>query len=607
MEADGTTRRKEIGCNNNAGDDERVVHRRFRLNLHSPAMVVRKDRIMSPLRRHQVLSMQGRDGFRSRKRPHKRSIQTMIVLSVIALLLLLLWHESIFTTDTTTVKAARHRSELRIDGVQQPQEVTIHRIPRLINDLTLTWNDTMHRPWLSVFNNTGSAATQIHKEEHPPYMILMTNEGWNHPNQTYGLSFTRSKRERELYQAIVNHPHFHPTAWEDILNGAMPINTTFNYYVFPDVMSCNDLNYPTYGSESWTENLDDFRGRFNESLGKTIGSLGCTNKPHKRYDFFKHPLFKSKRKRQNATGKNPNATFVVFNCKGWGPDPGCERTGDRPVSVAARDGLFPNMDIDRDQGLVAPAPTTIHLSKAEKAAIANCEADTDPSKRPLKVAYVGNFRDGRNRDFKQAHNQAHNPEVQTGARGWYIPFHNPKDGIVIQRQRDFDRAREEKQNGEIYIQGENNTTGYGLKNATWKRVMRSTKFALAPRGDNKFSYRFTEALSAGAIPVFHGDGYIFPFRPEIVDWNKCALILPEKDAGQTAMDLIHELLASPEQMCKRRQYCYFEIYQRYMATNTRIINGLVEGLEALARGERKPPAGYFCNKTSIENFDCNPI
>ena len=175
---------------------------------------------------------------------------------------------------------------------------------------------------------------------------------------------------------------------------------------------------------------------------------------------------------------------------------------------------------------------------------------------------------------------------------------------MIQTQQVFDRMRE--QNDEIYIQGENNT-GYGLKNATWKRVMRSTKFALAPRGDNKFSYRFTEALSAGAIPVFHGDGYIFPFRPEIVDWNKCALILPEKDAGQTAMDLIHELLASPEKMCKRRQYCYFEIYQKYMATNTRIINGLVEGLEALARGERKPPAGYFCNKTSIENFDCNPI
>ena len=526
----------------------------------------------------------------------------MIVLSVIAFCCSIsfvrfqvnMGRESVLMKDTITVKTARHPSELRIDGVQ-PQAVTIRRIPRLINDITLRWNDTMHRPGLSIFNKTDSAATQIHKDEHPPYMILMTNEGWNHPNQTYGLSFIRSKRERELYQAIVNHPHFHPTAWEDILNGTMPINTTFNYYVFPDVMSCNDLNYPTYGSGSWTENLDDFRGRFNESFGKKIGSLGCTNKPDEIYDFFKHPLFKSKRKGQNVIGANPNATFVVFNCRGWGPDPGCERTGDRPVSVAVRDSLFPNMDIDRDQGLVAPTPTTIHLSKAEKAAIANCEADTDPSKRPLKVAYVGNFRDGKNNDFKQAHNQA----VQKGARGSYKPFHNPKEGIVV-----FDRMIE--QNDEIYIQGENNT-GYGLKNATYKRVMRTTKFALVPRGDNKFSYRFTEALSAGAIPVFHGDGYIFPFRPEIVDWNKCALILPEKDAGQTAMDLIHELLASPEEMCKRRQYCYFEIYEKYVSTNTRIITGLVEGLEALARGERKPPAGYFCNKTSIENFDCNPI
>ena len=60
------------------------------------------------------------------------------------------------------------------------------------------------------------------------------------------------------------------------------------------------------------------------------------------------------------------------------------------------------------------------------------------------------------------------------------------------------------------------------------------------------------------------------------------------------------------ELCARRKYCYFDIYQKYAASAAREIDGLVEGLEALARGERKPHVGYFCNKTSIKSLDCSP-
>lgn len=137
--------------------------------------------------------------------------------------------------------------------------------------------------------------------------------------------------------------------------------------------------------------------------------------------------------------------------------------------------------------------------------------------------------------------------------------------------------------------------------------MRSAKFTFVPRGDNKFSYRFTEALSAGDIPVYHGDNFMLPLRPELVDWNKCGIILPEKDAGQKTVDLIAKL--DPNTTCAMRQYCYFGIYKKYVDTSTKQIDGIVRGLDALARRKEGPkePAGIICNETSIANMDCNPV
>jgi len=112
-------------------------------------------------------------------------------------------------------------------------------------------------------------------------------------------------------------------------------------------------------------------------------------------------------------------------------------------------------------------------------------------------------------------------------------------------------------------------------------------------------------LSAGAIPVHHGDGHLLPFRPELIDWNKCAIILPEKDAGNVTLDYIDKI--STEERCKMRKYCYFGIYKKYAETPMGIVNGLIKGLEILAKGVKKPFAGVRCNRTSTENNDCNPL
>ena len=53
------------------------------------------------------------------------------------------------------------------------------------------------------------------------------------------------------------------------------------------------------------------------------------------------------------------------------------------MSVAAAGGIFPNMNILKEQGLMPRAPNPIRLSDEERVSI--------PTQRPLKAVYVGTF------------------------------------------------------------------------------------------------------------------------------------------------------------------------------------------------------------------------
>lgn len=95
-----------------------------------------------------------------------------------------------------------------------------------LNDQTVVWDTTVGRPWLN-----SSVAN-------PKAMLLLTTFGWNHPNQTFGISQYRNFRTSELLDGIVNHPWFHPTAWDDINTGVMEISNDTRYYVFLDSETC---------------------------------------------------------------------------------------------------------------------------------------------------------------------------------------------------------------------------------------------------------------------------------------------------------------------------------------------------------------------------------
>jgi hypothetical protein len=154
-----------------------------------------------------------------------------------------------------------------------------------LHDQTVTWDSDIHRPWLDP------------SAPDPPAMLVLTNFAWNHPNQTFGVQQYRGLRSAELYEGVVNHPWFHPTAWEDIQAGRMQISNLTRYYVFLDFETCRESNYPVYGYGTMV-NRDQKLGR-GDDLSNVVLQVD---------NLFSLSLFQL-----------PNVKGILFECGGNGP------------------------------------------------------------------------------------------------------------------------------------------------------------------------------------------------------------------------------------------------------------------------------------------------
>jgi hypothetical protein len=108
----------------------------------------------------------------------------------------------------------------------------------------------------------------------------------------------------------------------------------------------------------------------------------------------------------------------------------------------------------------------------------------------------------------------------------------------------------------------------------YEELLQKSQFAAAPRGTNLFSYRFSEILASGSIPVVHSDGWALPFSDRVVDWTECALVIPEAQVPET-VSILRGI--RPDQRCRMRQACY-RIYRRYFETPEGTVRGVLEGL-----------------------------
>jgi Exostosin family len=377
-----------------------------------------------------------------------------------------------------------------------------------LNDQTLNWSKTIIREWEFLSMEDRSNAI------YPRGMLMLTNFGWNHPNTTIGLEFYRSLRSRELVEAIINHPWFHPTAWEDINSGKLLQIPNVTYYVFLDRETCLEGNYPYYG-KGHVINRDAIAGRGD-----------CCYRDH----HFVSQVMNS------TVMSSPHSYYILFDCCGLGPIREFRKDrelypGPKLVFVSLSAYRAAGSKLQQELGLPPPALQTCNLTEQQRNQIMTCDAENN---RKYLLTYSGQMRTQVRKDLSK--------------------LNNDKD-ILIQNSR---RVSDKK--------------------ARFQDWASASIFSAAPRGDNLFSYRFSEVMSCGSIPVVHADFWVYPFVPELIDWGSVAVIIPEALSNQT-LDILHNI--SLQDRCLRRQRV-LEIFEKYFKTGEGIITGIIDSIEARA-------------------------
>ena len=455
-------------------------------------------------------------------------------------------------------------------NLTSPASFTVEK--SLIHDQTVAWDPTVDRMWLNPQRQRRDN-TRSPPPPPPPAMILLTSYGWNKADQSDALQhYSRQTRESELLDGIVNHPWFHPTAWDDIENSNENYNVTIRsilgpaatiptrFYVFLDMSVNCEVHYPKY--YSFDANLDTSGGRINSS----------SNVIHQPWWTIDHPIWQSKFMTQLGANHFNQVKLVLFDCNEEQNTIFTElrRNHSLPIVLARISGTIAVSNETIDMGLPPPLlnkATKLNTSQIES--IYTCAADYDETQRPYYITYIGNFRSGPN-------------EARFPARAGFADLND--------NQRMF---------GLQYFLDDTS-----LANVSYEDILKRSIYSGAPRGDAKYSYRFTEVLASGGIPIVMADDWMLPFRPELVKWDECIILIPEKDIGLKMLKYIAPITLS--ERCERRKKCY-DIYRNYIETGRKVIDGMIQGLELVALGHRANMTAIHCDPTQPDSNDCNPV
>lgn len=325
--------------------------------------------------------------------------------------------------------------------------------------------------------------------------------------------------------------------------GTRQVDPTITYFTFLDVETCFESNYPNY-RKNYIGNCDTSGNRWRGRKG----FAAC-------YEFEKcwyipdqletSPLF-------GATAGKHNNKLVVFECRGNGQKLPFrnEFVTSEQLALVTMSSHSTQMQLSVDQGLPPPANKPAVLTAPEMHEIQTCASE---AKRPYLLTFSGDYKRD---DIRKELAKLDTTTKSQSSRGRTATTNSSHLVLVT----DSAHLRQH--------------TKY-----SYEQLMVQSKFVAAPRGDNPFSYRFTEALSAGAIPVLLSDEWVLPFRRELVHWDDCVITIPEKEVAYAATILA---AMDDETRCQRRRYCY-HIYQSYMQTAQGTIRGIVEGLQAISK------------------------
>eukprot|EP00465_Bigelowiella_longifila_P004554 CAMPEP_0185253150 /NCGR_PEP_ID=MMETSP1359-20130426/2021_1 /TAXON_ID=552665 /ORGANISM="Bigelowiella longifila, Strain CCMP242" /LENGTH=241 /DNA_ID=CAMNT_0027835483 /DNA_START=14 /DNA_END=739 /DNA_ORIENTATION=- len=85
----------------------------------------------------------------------------------------------------------------------------------------------------------------------------------------------------------------------------------------------------------------------------------------------------------------------------------------------------------------------------------------------------------------------------------------------------------------LYLEDGDKTLQDKERVLNYRDVLLNSEFMLAPRGDNHYSFRPSEALVYGAIPVIYDDHAVIPYMNCTLDARSWAVIIPEAQAKDT--------------------------------------------------------------------------
>mmetsp|Transcript_39215 Transcript_39215/g.82008 ORF Transcript_39215/g.82008 Transcript_39215/m.82008 type:complete len:439 (-) Transcript_39215:228-1544(-) len=380
---------------------------------------------------------------------------------------------------------------------------------------------------------SSTATTSLSSNPKYEYEVVTTNYGWDTPSG--GTNFSRRILTGEFYNATRAHKHYNASAWSDLTIHPDP---TRRIIAFMDIDTCLELNYPHYGGRDWWKNLE--KGVVGEKFHDIVGN-SCK--------YLHHAVT------SQALLANPKSRLILLDCSGakrFYLQHVCSENG-YPAIFQHDQLIVAYMSVEKsttrretrtnvDVGLPPPAIKPASLNKLDRYAIQFCH----------KRTYLFSFQ-GRTGTRHLAKREK--LLELTGYDDCYIQ-------LLDQRVYIQDIKKEKDANANSLVKDLNN----------YKGIMEESVFVGAPRGDNLFSYRFAEILSAGAVPVVYADEWLPPFNEQVINWTQCAVFIPESEMTKTR----EILLAIPENVRCKMQQCAIDVWDTYISSRDGWVRGLVD-------------------------------
>ncbi|KAL3823050.1 hypothetical protein ACHAXA_005238 [Cyclostephanos tholiformis] len=368
--------------------------------------------------------------------------------------------------------------------------------------------------------------------------LTFTDFGWFHPDPEIAISTGRFKSSAVYVDAVTSHPRYNSSAWAMLSRNPDPNRPIL---AFIDVETCGETCWPVMCSWETSVDLENNRS----------GPLGYLD--DRACDFIERAL-------TSPAMASSDSRLVVLSCFPETPMKCMASEGDgyrnRSIFnklVVVHQTAHKTEGVARnDMGIPPLSVKPVVLNATERDDITNCRLGNGT--RPYLFSFKGRPRFA---EFEEYFGPLH------GTQGIYATF-----------------GSDHYTNDETNVSYSPNRKQIN-SNDTYMNLLRSSHFSGSPRGDCLYSYRFSEVLSAGAIPVVYADGWILPYTSDVVDWNDVAVLLPQGEVNRT-VDILKSF--SAERICEMHKKV-LEFYDEYVIDSHGRLRGILKVLEGRLRNE----------------------